>query len=115
MTIELWKLHTYWHSVLVSCCQGCDAIDWSVCQSSFFLSSLMKVVDAQVYQLSIRAACGLSWPSDRIIVQVLDDSTDPDVKVKDKCSSGGAQGPFPWTLTTITPAASSLLILRHFV
>lgn len=36
----------------------------------------------QVYQLSIGAACGLSWPSDRIIIQVLDDSTDPIVKVK---------------------------------
>lgn len=36
----------------------------------------------QVYQLSIGAACGLSWPSDRIIIQVLDDSTDPAIKVK---------------------------------
>ena len=35
----------------------------------------------QVYQLSIQAACGLSWPADRIIVQVLDDSTDPTIKV----------------------------------
>lgn len=35
----------------------------------------------QVYQLSIGAACSLSWPSDRIIIQVLDDSTDPIVKV----------------------------------
>ncbi|KAM7468206.1 hypothetical protein LguiB_015768 [Lonicera macranthoides] len=28
-----------------------------------------------VYKLSIGAVCGLSWPSDRLIVQVLDDST----------------------------------------
>lgn len=35
----------------------------------------------QVYQLSIGAACALSWPSNRIIVQVLDDSTDPKIKV----------------------------------
>lgn len=35
----------------------------------------------QVYQLSIQAACGLSWPADRIIIQVLDDSTDPAIKV----------------------------------
>lgn len=35
----------------------------------------------QVYQLSIGAACGLSWPSDRITIQVLDDSTDPTIKV----------------------------------
>lgn len=39
----------------------------------------------QVYQLSIGAACGLSWPSDRIIIQVLDDSTDPAIKVIQKC------------------------------
>jgi len=34
-----------------------------------------------VYKLSIGAVCGLSWPSDRLIVQVLDDSTDPTIKV----------------------------------
>ncbi|PKA47560.1 Glucomannan 4-beta-mannosyltransferase 9 [Apostasia shenzhenica] len=36
--------------------------------------------EKEVYKLSIGAACGLSWPSDRIIVQVLDDSTDPVIK-----------------------------------
>ncbi|KAJ0087589.1 hypothetical protein Patl1_32360 [Pistacia atlantica] len=36
--------------------------------------------EREVYQLSIGAACGLSWPSDRIIIQVLDDSTDPTIK-----------------------------------
>ncbi|PWA64926.1 nucleotide-diphospho-sugar transferases superfamily protein [Artemisia annua] len=37
--------------------------------------------EKEVYQLSIGAACGLSWPSNRIIIQVLDDSTDPLIKV----------------------------------
>ncbi|KAJ4818030.1 cellulose synthase like [Rhynchospora pubera] len=36
--------------------------------------------ERQVYKLSIGAACGLSWPSDRLIVQILDDSTDPEIK-----------------------------------
>ncbi|KAF7147590.1 hypothetical protein RHSIM_Rhsim03G0109400 [Rhododendron simsii] len=36
--------------------------------------------EKEVYQLSIGAACGLSWPSDRIIIQVLDDSTDSTLK-----------------------------------
>ncbi|KAI3904137.1 hypothetical protein MKW98_021723 [Papaver atlanticum] len=36
--------------------------------------------ERMVYKLSIGAACRLSWPSDRIIVQVLDDSTDPLIK-----------------------------------
>ncbi|KAK2401089.1 glucomannan 4-beta-mannosyltransferase [Trifolium repens] len=36
--------------------------------------------EREVYQLSIGAACELSWPSDRIIIQILDDSTDPTIK-----------------------------------
>ncbi|KAK2418218.1 glucomannan 4-beta-mannosyltransferase [Trifolium repens] len=31
--------------------------------------------EKEVYKLSIGAVCGLSWPTDRFIVQVLDDST----------------------------------------
>lgn len=37
--------------------------------------------EREVYQLSIQAACALSWPADRIVIQVLDDSTDPFIKV----------------------------------
>jgi beta-mannan synthase len=33
-----------------------------------------------VYNLSIRAACALTWPPNRIIIQILDDSTDPLIK-----------------------------------
>jgi beta-mannan synthase len=36
----------------------------------------------QVYKLSIGAACALEWPAERVVVQVLDDSTDPVVKVR---------------------------------
>ncbi|KAJ6422886.1 hypothetical protein OIU84_027795 [Salix udensis] len=39
-----------------------------------------NVQRTRVYQLSIGAACGLSWPSDRVIIQVLDGSTDPTIK-----------------------------------
>ncbi|XP_019097801.1 PREDICTED: probable mannan synthase 11 [Camelina sativa] len=35
--------------------------------------------EREVFQLSIGAACGLIWPLDRLIVQVLDDSTDPTI------------------------------------
>jgi beta-mannan synthase len=35
----------------------------------------------QVYKLSIGAASNLSWPADRLVIQVLDDSTDPAIKV----------------------------------
>ncbi|KAG6473226.1 hypothetical protein ZIOFF_067139 [Zingiber officinale] len=37
--------------------------------------------ERKVYKLSIGAACALFWPSDRIVIQVLDDSTDPTIKV----------------------------------
>ncbi|RLN11726.1 hypothetical protein C2845_PM09G18980 [Panicum miliaceum] len=47
-----------------------------------------------VYQVSIGAACGLAWPADRIIVQVLDDSTDPVVKelVRAECERWAGKG-----------------------
>uniref|UniRef100_J3MT98 glucomannan 4-beta-mannosyltransferase n=1 Tax=Oryza brachyantha TaxID=4533 RepID=J3MT98_ORYBR len=37
--------------------------------------------EREVYKLSIGAACALDWPADRVVIQVLDDSTDPTVKV----------------------------------
>ncbi|KAJ3692536.1 hypothetical protein LUZ60_011631 [Juncus effusus] len=50
--------------------------------------------EREVYQLSIGAACGLSWPSDRIIIQVLDDSTDPVIKelVQLECQRWSSKG-----------------------
>ncbi|GMH09897.1 hypothetical protein Nepgr_011738 [Nepenthes gracilis] len=41
-----------------------------------------------------RAACGLLWPSDRIIIQVLDDSTDPTIKglVEMECKRWASKG-----------------------
>ncbi|KAE9585417.1 putative glucomannan 4-beta-mannosyltransferase [Lupinus albus] len=50
--------------------------------------------EREVYQLSIGAACGLSWPSDRIIIQVLDDSTDPIIKelVQLECQRWASKG-----------------------
>ncbi|XP_015876409.3 glucomannan 4-beta-mannosyltransferase 9 isoform X2 [Ziziphus jujuba] len=50
--------------------------------------------EKEVYQLSIGAACGLSWPSDRIIIQVLDDSTDPAIKdlVELECHRWASKG-----------------------
>ncbi|KAJ4845941.1 Glucomannan 4-beta-mannosyltransferase 9 [Turnera subulata] len=50
--------------------------------------------EREVYQLSIGAACGLSWPSDRIIIQVLDDSTDPTIKdmVELECQRWAGKG-----------------------
>lgn len=68
VTIFFFFSFNSWHLIL--CC-----IDIMIC--------LLFHCDhyLQVYQLSIGAACGLSWPSDRITIQVLDDSTDPTIKV----------------------------------
>ncbi|WOL20270.1 putative mannan synthase 9 isoform X1 [Canna indica] len=50
--------------------------------------------EKQVYKLSIGAACGLSWPLDRLIIQVLDDSTDPEIKnlVEEECKTWRSKG-----------------------
>ncbi|KAL6633557.1 hypothetical protein ACP70R_026228 [Stipagrostis hirtigluma subsp. patula] len=50
--------------------------------------------EKEVYQLSIGAACRLTWPADRLIVQVLDDSTDSIIKelVKSECERWGKEG-----------------------
>ncbi|XP_019181875.1 PREDICTED: glucomannan 4-beta-mannosyltransferase 9-like [Ipomoea nil] len=50
--------------------------------------------EKRVYQLSIGAACNLSWPTNRIIIQVLDDSTDPEVKalVQQECRRWAGKG-----------------------
>ncbi|KAF2596222.1 hypothetical protein F2Q68_00007698 [Brassica cretica] len=50
--------------------------------------------EREVYKLSIGAASGLSWPSDRLVIQVLDDSTDPTVKqmVEMECQRWASKG-----------------------
>ncbi|PWA73817.1 nucleotide-diphospho-sugar transferase [Artemisia annua] len=50
--------------------------------------------EKEVYELSIGAACGLSWPADRIVIQVLDDSTDPIIKglVQVECQKWASKG-----------------------
>ncbi|XP_054797306.1 probable glucomannan 4-beta-mannosyltransferase 9 [Prosopis cineraria] len=50
--------------------------------------------EIEVYKLSIGTACGLSWPADRIIIQVLDDSTDPLIKdmVETECKRWESKG-----------------------
>ncbi|MQM20649.1 hypothetical protein Taro_053673 [Colocasia esculenta] len=50
--------------------------------------------EREVYKLSIGAACGLEWPTDRMIIQVLDDSTDPVIKdlVEKECMKWKSKG-----------------------
>ncbi|OIW05845.1 hypothetical protein TanjilG_23631 [Lupinus angustifolius] len=50
--------------------------------------------EKEVYKVSIGAACGLSWPSDRLVIQVLDDSTDLAIKqlVEMECQRWASKG-----------------------
>ncbi|KAL8496442.1 hypothetical protein ACS0TY_020234 [Phlomoides rotata] len=50
--------------------------------------------EIEVYKISIGAACRLSWPSDRLVVQVLDDSTDPVIKdmIEKECMRWASEG-----------------------
>ncbi|XP_018445345.1 probable glucomannan 4-beta-mannosyltransferase 11 [Raphanus sativus] len=50
--------------------------------------------EREVFQLSIGAACRLKWPLDRLIVQVLDDSTDPTIMemVNMECAKWASEG-----------------------
>ncbi|KAL4340542.1 hypothetical protein GQ457_08G018570 [Hibiscus cannabinus] len=50
--------------------------------------------EREVYKLSIGAVCGLSWPRDRMFIQVLDDSTDQAIKemVELECHRWASQG-----------------------
>ncbi|CAC01860.1 putative protein [Arabidopsis thaliana] len=50
--------------------------------------------EREVFKLSIGAACRLIWPLDRLIVQVLDDSTDPTIMemVSTECGKWATKG-----------------------
>ncbi|KAM7275747.1 hypothetical protein ACFE04_017613 [Oxalis oulophora] len=50
--------------------------------------------EREVYKVSIGAACGLAWPADRLVIQVLDDSTDPVIKqmVELECQRWASKG-----------------------
>ncbi|XP_051216948.1 glucomannan 4-beta-mannosyltransferase 9 [Lolium perenne] len=50
--------------------------------------------EKQVYRLSIGAACGLWWPSEKLVIQVLDDSTDGTIRslVEAECRRWASKG-----------------------
>ncbi|XBI05560.1 hypothetical protein VPH35_133716 [Triticum aestivum] len=50
--------------------------------------------EEQVYRVSIGAACGLWWPADKLVIQVLDDSTDTGIRslVEAECRRWAGKG-----------------------
>ncbi|XP_050237125.1 glucomannan 4-beta-mannosyltransferase 2 [Mercurialis annua] len=60
----------------------------------FVLVQIPMFNEREVYKVSIGAASNLSWPADRLVIQVLDDSTDPEVKqmVELECQRWASKG-----------------------
>ncbi|XP_023748391.1 glucomannan 4-beta-mannosyltransferase 2 [Lactuca sativa] len=54
--------------------------------------------EKEVYKISIGAACNLSWPADRLVIQVLDDSTDVNIKdlIEKECRRWANKGVKIW-------------------
>ncbi|XP_042435844.1 probable glucomannan 4-beta-mannosyltransferase 11 [Zingiber officinale] len=50
--------------------------------------------EREVYEISIGAACTLAWPNDKLIIQVLDDSTDITIRelVQEECGKWQRKG-----------------------
>ncbi|KAM3354174.1 hypothetical protein ACQJBY_025054 [Aegilops geniculata] len=93
-----------WRPIAASACEtgGGEDEDGIVVVGSGSGSAAFPVVlvqipmynEREVYKVSIGAACALEWPSDRMVIQVLDDSTDPVVKelVKTECQRWKGKG-----------------------
>uniref|UniRef100_A0A453DQ17 glucomannan 4-beta-mannosyltransferase n=1 Tax=Aegilops tauschii subsp. strangulata TaxID=200361 RepID=A0A453DQ17_AEGTS len=93
-----------WRPIAASACKtgGGNKEDGIVIVGSGSGSAAFPVVlvqipmynEREVYKVSIGAACALEWPSDRMVIQVLDDSTDPVVKelVKTECQRWKGKG-----------------------
>ncbi|XP_019199045.1 PREDICTED: glucomannan 4-beta-mannosyltransferase 2-like [Ipomoea nil] len=65
--------------------------------TSVFPSVLIQIPmfnEKEVYKISIGAVCNFAWPSDRLVVQVLDDSTDVNIKemVEQECVRWASKG-----------------------
>ncbi|EAZ45755.1 hypothetical protein OsJ_30439 [Oryza sativa Japonica Group] len=79
-----------------SCCRTRKRVKapWSWGKSPCSMGNRGVRCNAQVYRLSIGAACGMTWPSDKLVIQVLDDSTDPAIRemVEGECGRWAGKG-----------------------
>ncbi|GAB2285487.1 Glucomannan 4-beta-mannosyltransferase 2 [Dionaea muscipula] len=71
-----------------------DDIELGSSHFPFVLIQIPMFNEKEVYKISIGAACRLSWPADRLVIQVLDDSTDPVIKdmVEVECQRWASKG-----------------------
>jgi beta-mannan synthase len=68
--------------------------DWRWVDDIYMTTISVYGVCLQVYRLSIGAACGLWWPSEKLVIQVLDDSTDGTIRslVEAECRRWASKG-----------------------
>ncbi|XP_023640891.1 probable mannan synthase 7 isoform X1 [Capsella rubella] len=71
-----------------------DDVEFGTATYPMVLVQIPMYNEKEVCEQSIAAACKISWPSNRIIIQVLDDSTDPASKdlVKKECERWSKEG-----------------------
>ncbi|GAB2234863.1 hypothetical protein Droror1_Dr00004130 [Drosera rotundifolia] len=71
-----------------------DDVEFGSSNFPIVLIQIPMFNEKEVYKISIGAACNLSWPSDRLVIQVLDDSTDPVIKemVEVECQRWASKG-----------------------
>ncbi|KAK9684136.1 hypothetical protein RND81_10G188800 [Saponaria officinalis] len=72
--------------------EGYDVED--PCNFPMVLVQIPMCNEREVYEISIAAACKLEWPSDRLLIQVLDDSDDETLQslIKDEVCSWSEKG-----------------------
>uniref|UniRef100_A0A0D9VUJ9 glucomannan 4-beta-mannosyltransferase n=1 Tax=Leersia perrieri TaxID=77586 RepID=A0A0D9VUJ9_9ORYZ len=74
--------------------KGVDAAAAAAADYPMVMVQIPMYNELEVYKLSIRAVCELKWPKERLIIQVLDDSTDAFIKnlVELECEDWAKKG-----------------------
>ncbi|KAM0933805.1 putative xyloglucan 6-xylosyltransferase [Dioscorea sansibarensis] len=59
----------------------CVDVEGSTCEFPMVLVQIPMCNEREVYEQSISAICEIDWPKERLLIQVLDDSDDEDIKL----------------------------------
>ncbi|KAJ0984242.1 hypothetical protein J5N97_002598 [Dioscorea zingiberensis] len=72
----------------------CADVEGLDCEYPMVLVQIPMCNEREVYEQSISAVCEIDWPKDRLLIQVLDDSDDEDIKllIKAEVSKWSQQG-----------------------
>ncbi|KAK6144269.1 hypothetical protein DH2020_021089 [Rehmannia glutinosa] len=93
---HLWKIIRVWFVVplLRVSLYICLVLSTMLFLEWVYIGGIPLFNEKEVYKLSIGAACNLSWPADRILIQVMDGSTDTVIKdmVEKECARWACEG-----------------------